>query len=172
MPIGKAASAFRVYVESSGRPGTAGSVQTGIALANPALVPVVAELELTKANGTPSGWRGSVTIPAGGQIARFLKELIPGSPDNLDGLLRLTTASPVFATGLRLTMNERGDYLMTATPPASETGDFTNEELVFPEIVFGGGFTTDIVIFNRQPGQSPSGTVRFVAKDGSPLPLP
>jgi hypothetical protein len=171
VPIDKPGTAFRMYAESYGTPGKTGSFQTGIALANTSSYPVVASLELRPADGIGAPLTGSVTIPAGGQIARLLKELIPDIPNTFKGLLRVRTTGSVGATGLRLTTNGRGDYLMTTTPPATETAGSTTEQQFFPHIVAGGGFTTEVVIFGRQPGQSVSGDLIFSAKDGSPLQM-
>jgi hypothetical protein len=171
VPIESPSSAFRMYVDSRGAAGTPGSFQTGFALANTAPYPIVADLELSRIDGTATGLTGTVTIPGNGQIARFLNEVIPNVPDTFRGVLRVTSATPISVIGLRLTTNERGDYLMTTTPPASETTDSAIREWTFPHIVEGGGFTTEVVLFNRHPGQSSTGNATFFAKDGSPLLL-
>jgi hypothetical protein len=169
VPIERQASALRIYAESSGNPGIAGSFRTGIAVANPSPNPTVINLALTQSDGTSTTLSASITIPAGGQIARFLDELIPNLPDTFKGLLRISAASPISAIGLRFTLNERGDYLMTTMPAASETVDASGGQEFFPQIVEGGGYTTQLVIFNRAAGSSVSGNLVFTASDGSPL---
>jgi hypothetical protein len=171
VPVAPAASALRVYVESQGAPGTVGSSQTGVALANPTSSAVVANLELTQADGTPAGTSTSIVIPPGGQIARFVKELIPGAPDTFSGILRVSSASPITGIGLRLTTNGGGDYLMSTIPAVSETQNGAPQQLLFPHIVSGGGFTTELILLNRQPSASSSGEVLFSAQDGTPLNL-
>jgi hypothetical protein len=171
VPIAPPAFALRVYVESQGTPGTVGSSETGIALANPTSSAVVANLELTQADGTPAGTSASIMIPPGGQIARFVKELIPDVPDTFSGVLRVSSASPLTGIGLRLTTNGGGDYLMSTIPAVSETQNDAAQQLLFPHIVFGGGFTTELILLNRQPSASSSGEVIFSAQDGSPLSL-
>lgn len=172
VPIDRRASNLTMYVESAGQPGTLGSFQPGIALANPESFPVAATLELSQADGTPTAWVGSVTIPPGGQIARFLKELIPGVPDEFAGLLHVSAARPLGAIGLRLTVNERGDYLVTTSPVANEATKLANQEFFFPQMVMGGGFSTEIVVFNAKTGTSTSGNMTFSTKDGALLPAP
>src|SRR6185369_13711201 len=127
-------------------------------------------LELSQADGRPTGVSGSVTIPPNGQVARFLKELIPSAPDEFAGLLRVTATSRIAAVGLRLTVNERADYLMSTIPLSRETTRRTNQDFLFPQVVTGGGFTTEIVVFNPQAG-SASANMSFATKDGAPLPV-
>jgi hypothetical protein len=169
VPIDKQASALRIYAESSGNLGTAGSFQTGISVVNPSPNPTLVNLDLTESDGTTTTLSGSVTIPAGGQIARFLSELIPNLPDTFKGVVRISAATPISAVGLRFTFNERGDYLMTTMPTASETVDASGGQEFFPHIVEGGGYSTEVVIFNRAAGASVSGNLVFMANDGSPL---
>jgi len=171
VPIDKAGSSFRVYAESSGIPGAIGSFQTGVALANTTAYPVVANFELKPLDATGTPLTGSVTIPAGGQIARFLKELIPNTPDTFKGVLAVRTTGSVGAIGLRLTTNARGDYLVTTIPVATETEQTTTEPQIFPHVVAGGGYTTEIIIMSRQSVQAGAGELTFSGKGGSPLSI-
>src|SRR5262245_10813807 len=162
VPIEEETSAFRIYVESSE------AIQTGIAFANPSDASIMIHLELTPSDGTGAPVTGFVTIPAHGQVAKFVKELLPDAPATFNGLLRITSPIPIAAIGLRGTVNGRGDFLITTTPPTPEASGFANAELLFPHIVQGGCFTTEFVIFNREVGQS-SGQIMFFSKDSRPL---
>jgi hypothetical protein len=168
VPIEKQASEFRVYAESYGVIGEPGSIQTGIAIANPATSAAVVQLELTDTDGSTTVSSKPIQIAAGGQVARMLAEVFPERSD-FEGILRVTSTKPIAVIGLRLTANERGDYLMTTTPAESETTEAAPAELLFPHIVLGGGLSTEVVIFNRDPGRAASGKVTFSKKDGSPL---
>src|SRR5262249_16322751 len=121
VPIAPPALAIRVYVESHGTPGTVGSSQTGIALVNPTASAFNVKLDLTVSDGTAVGTPASLTIPPGGQIAKFLNELIPDAPATFNGVLRASAASPVAGIGLRLTTNDGGDYVMSTIPAVAET---------------------------------------------------
>jgi hypothetical protein len=169
VPITPAASALRVYIESQGTPGAVGSFETGVALANPTASSLLVTLELIQADGTPTGMNGSVMIPPGGQTAGFLNELIPGTPNTFSGVLRLSAASPISGIGLRLTTNGGGDYLMSTIPAVSETQNGTPQQMLFPHIVSGGGYATELILLNRQPSATSSGEVIFTAQDGAPL---
>ncbi len=72
IPAIPASTAFRVYVESAGALGVAGSIQSGLALANPSALPATVVLELTSLAGTPTGNVETLTVPANGQVAMFL----------------------------------------------------------------------------------------------------
>jgi len=168
VPIEAQSSAFRLYVESYNTPETGEYLQSAIALANPTSYSVLANIELRSADESVL-LNGSVTIPAGGQIAQFVKELIPETPEGFNGVLRVTTTKPVAAIGLRLKKNERGDYLMSTTPSVSESTDSSNPQWFIPYVVTGNGYSTEFMIFSRKPGQFTAGSLIFTGKDGSPI---
>jgi hypothetical protein len=37
----------------------------------------------------------------------------------------------------------------------------------FPQLADGGGYTTQFILFNAQPGQTSSGTLKLLKQDGS-----
>jgi len=156
-----AGSAFRVYAESLGTLGQVGSIRTGIAIVNPGTTPVEVVLEVRKLDGSAQT-AASLTIPAGGQIARFIHEIVAGLPEQFQGLVRLTSSSPIVVNGLRGRYNERGDFLTTTTPPWNEATAPSNAETVFPHIVDGGGYSTQLILL----GPSVAGKLWFLSKDG------
>jgi hypothetical protein len=165
VPLQKEASAFRLFVQSSE------NQRTGVALANPTAAPVVATLEFTQDDQVITGpVTQTVTIPANGQVARFVNELIPDLPTTFTGMLRITSSTPLTAIGLRGTVNERNNFLITTFPSLIEGADSANGQLFFPHIVQGNGFTTEFVVFGRDQNDS-FGEVIFISKDGSRLEL-
>ncbi|HYK92147.1 MAG TPA: SBBP repeat-containing protein [Acidobacteriota bacterium] len=171
-PAAGTGSAFRMYVEASGGEG---SIQTGIAVANPSTSPAPLTFELSTLSGTGTGHVGTSTVPAKGQIALFLKQ-IPGFeslPSPFRGVLRVSTkstAAKVSVIGLRGRYNERHDFLITTTPPSNEATPASVAELIFPHFVRGGGYTTQFVLFSGSAGQSSSGVLRFYSQAGQALP--
>jgi hypothetical protein len=139
-----------LYLESSGSFGAIGSIDSGVAIANPSTDPAAVSLALTGLDGTPVGSSVSINVPAGGQVARFISELFPGLPTSFQGIGQLTTTSNIAVAALRGRYNERGDFLMTTTPPADDMVSGTST-ITFPHIVSGLGFGTQIVLFG-QPG--------------------
>jgi hypothetical protein len=165
--------AFRLYAEVSDA--ASGSIQTGIAITNPAAVNVSVSFELHSLSGAPTGITGSYIVPANGQVALFLNQL-PGfgaltAP--FQGVLRISTGSVtgISVVGLRGRTNERGDFLITTTPPVDEAGPSVNGTLLFPHLADGGGYTTQFVLFSGLAGQTSSGTLRFYAQNGNVLNL-
>jgi hypothetical protein len=166
-------AAFRVYAEVSGTAGQAGSIQTGLAIANNSGNPAAVTFDLTTLEGTATGITGTYTVPGNGQVALFLNQ-IPGfralqAP--FQGVLRMSTPSPsgISVAGLRGRYNERGDFLITTTPAVDEAGPGTSAEFVFPHLVDGGGYTTQVVLFSGITGQVSAGNLRVFSQNGQPL---
>ena len=167
-------TAFRMYVEASGTPGTIPSIQTGIAIANYSSSPAAVTFDLTGLDGSSLGLTASVTVPSNGQVARFLNEIFAPQalPQRLQGVLRITTSgSGLAVVGLRGRYNERGDFLITTTPPTNESAPATATPLFFAHLANGGGYTTQFVLFSGSAYQSTTGNLQFVGQDGSPLSL-
>ena len=160
-------STFRMYAETSGPVTQPLSIQSGVAIANPGQAPVTVDIALTQMDGSTVGQPTTVTIPANGQTARFVKELFPSSPNNFSGFITVTASSPIGVVGLRARYNERGDFLITPTPPRNDSDTVTDSEVVFPHVVSSGaGYSSQFVIF----GQTGSGGIYFNSADGTPMP--
>jgi hypothetical protein len=169
---GTQGSAFRMYAEENGLGGI-GTIQTGFAVANLDAAPAVVTLELTRLDGTPTGQTAALEVPGNGQQAKFLREVFPGLPLPFQGVLRISSggAAGVSVVGLRGRYNERGEFLITTTPPSNEGAVPTSAELLFPHVVNGGGYTTQFILFSGSAGQASSGNLRFLKQDGTGLNL-
>jgi hypothetical protein len=170
VPAAEAGTAFRVYARSSGQTGQVGSIQTGLAIASAASAASV-NLELFTFAGTSTGMQASLKIPASGQVTKFLNEVFPAL-NEFEGVLRISSDVPVAVTALRGRYNERSDFLITTTPPVSESTPPSGSEMLFPELVDGGGYTTQFVVLSGVPGLSLSGTLRAFTQTGGNLALP
>jgi hypothetical protein len=159
-------SAFRVYVEA------AGSLQSGLAISNVATTAAAVTLELFTLDGSPMGVTGSITVPANGQVSKFLNE-IPGfaSQGPFQGMLRISSAATISVIGLRGRYNERNDFLITTTPPSNEATPATSAELFFPHFAEAGGYTTQFILFSSSAAQRSSGVLRLFSTSGEPLNL-
>jgi len=161
-------SAFRVYVESSGV--TQGNIESGIAVANTSSAATSVTFDLTDLTGAAvSGISPvSITLPGFGQTAKFLNDIFPSLPIPFKGVLRITTTSSgLSVVGLRTRINERGDFLITTTPPTNENSPAGMAEMFFPQVADGGGYTTQFILFSGIAGQATSGNMQFVKQDGS-----
>jgi hypothetical protein len=174
------ALAFRVYAEASGdfAHQESGSIQTGFALTNSAETAAAVNWELFKMDGTTTGLRGAATVAPQSHTAVFLNELA-GFDQKVQtpfkGFLRISDSPyaswpAIEVVGIRGRYNERGDFLITATTPASDSGSSqSSAERLFPYFVDGGGYTTQFVLFNAGSGTTSAGTMNFVGPLGSPL---
>jgi hypothetical protein len=161
-------TAFRMYVEASPAP----VILSGVAASNTTASPVTATLQLTTLSGVPVVASVTRTIPASGQIVGYLSDFFPTLPQPFQGILRLSVPSGgVSVVALRQRYNERGDYLVTTTPPSLETGSPTAAARSFPHFVNGGGYTTQFILFSGTAGQTGAGNVRFYRQNGTPLPV-
>jgi hypothetical protein len=163
-----------MYSELSGTPGQIGSLQTGIAIANPGTGTASVVFELNTLSGASTGLTGSLSIPAGGQTAVFLNQ-IPGFETltaPFRGVLRISTSSSagISVFGIRGRYNERGDFLLTTTPPTDESRPPAGPQF-FPHFADGGGFTTQFILFNGGADQASSGSLQFFGQSGQPINL-
>jgi peptidyl-prolyl cis-trans isomerase A (cyclophilin A) len=172
VPASAPGAAFRVYVEASGISGQPGSIRSGLAITNTSEMATLVFLKLIALDGTATGLSDSITIPASGQVARFIDEVFPSLTIPFSGILRITsTATNIALVGLRLTTNERNDFLITTTPPSDESSATSSTDLFFPHFVDSGGWTTQFILFSGSAGQISGGTLRFTAQNGEDLDL-
>lgn len=157
-------TSFRLYAEASA------SIQTGIAVANTSANAVSVALELTRLDGSSTGLAGTLPIPGNGQTSVFLNQIqgFGSLPASFQGVLRLSSPSPIAVTGLRGRYNERNDFLITTTPPVNETAA-SSAPLFFPHIADSGGYTTQFILFSAQPGSPSSGTMQLFNQSGGVL---
>ena len=165
-------SAFRVYVEAAGMPGHAGSIRSGLAIANTEATANTVTLEVTDLDGTLAAPPAPLTLPPSGQVSRFIDELFDSLPPNFSGVLRVTSTADVAIVGLRLRYNDRGELKMTTTPPSIETGPSTMADRFFAHIVDSRGWSTQFILFSGTAGQASSGTLSFIDTAGEPWDLP
>jgi hypothetical protein len=170
VPASPMGTAFRMYAKATSVTGGPGSIQTGFAIANPDAAAVTVNFELTTLGGASTGMTSSVTVPANGQIAKFLNEIFP-TVGEFEGILRISSTGPIAATGLRGRYNERLDFLITTTAPVSESAPPFSGDLLFPHLADSGGYTTQFILFNVLPGSSTSGVLRILSQSGQSLNL-
>jgi hypothetical protein len=170
---------FRMYAEASGEPGERGSIQTAIAIANPSPRDASIRLELKSLTDYAFGSSATsamVTVPAKGQRAFFINQIegFQQVPTPFQGVLRVVVVSndPVSLLGIRARYNERGDFLVTTTPPvAEEYYDKPRTQLIFPHFVMGGGYTTQFIVFGMFPQLTTRASLQFQSQLGLPMDI-
>jgi len=169
VPAAPAGTAFRLYTESSGdfAHDASGSIQTGLAIANTTGSPVVVSLTLTL-NTSLTQSRGSLRIPANGQVAVFLNQIsgLDAALPPYQGILRVQSPVPVSVIGLRARYNERGDFLISTSQPVDELTPPSNAPLFFPHFGDSEGYTTQFILFSGDAVESKSGFLTFVTTSG------
>jgi polyhydroxybutyrate depolymerase len=167
-----AASAYRLYVEASGNfsVGELGSIQSGFAIANSLAADSTVTFQLSNLDGSPTGFTGTATVPANGQVSLFLNQIagLQSLPSSFRGVLRVS-GTGITVTGLRGRYNQRGDFLITSTSPFDESLPATFAVQMFPHVVNGGGYTTQFILFSGSAGQTAAGGVLFHNQTGQPL---
>src|SRR5262249_50608032 len=121
---------------------------------------------------------GHGSLPPNAHRAKFVHELQDLAPDfNLPanfstsiqyGSLDISSNQPVSVLGLRLTINQRGEALLTSTSVADLSRPLTSSALYFPQLADGGGYTTTVILLNTS-GAAETGTISISDDAGSPL---
>jgi hypothetical protein len=139
-----------------------GSLDTGIAIANQRQQNAVINYYFTNEAGV-NVKQGSFTLEANKQIAAFVSGAPFHAPNPLRGTLTLTSSVPVAATGMRILINERGEFLMSNLPVFSTS---PSSDQLIPFFVDGAGWSSQIVLTNPSE-ETLTGTVQFYGS-GSP----
>lgn len=171
VPSTPVSTAFRVYAEADGNFPDVGSIESGFALSNPSGSPVTVTIELDALNGLPATVPGPLIIPPGGQTALMLDQLpgISALSITFMGALRIRSGGPISVVGLRIRVNERGELVITTTPPTDESANQTAITRFFPHVVDSGGFTTQFVLFSAGSSPFPAGLLELFDASGGPL---
>jgi len=152
VPASVPASKGRIFVEI----GT--DVNTGFAVANPNDTAAKVSFFFTDQSGTNSA-AGSLTIPARGQIAKFLDEAPFSFPRPALGTLTFTSDVPVSAIALRGLVNKRSEFLMT-TLPVADLDELSTATTFFPLVSDGGGWSTQFALVNPSDDRI-TGTISY-----------
>ncbi len=167
-PLETPATAVRFFAESSG------SVQTAIAVANPGAAAVQVKCELSALDGAPLG-AGTLAVPAGGQVARFLTEIegLKTLVLPIAGLLRVAVVDQgqISVLALRTRLNERQDLLVAITPPVEESESTATEPLLIPDFADGGGYISQFLMLPRSNQGRSSGVMQFLSSSGQSWPI-
>jgi hypothetical protein len=163
---GPTSTSLDIYTQIDGAFGMADSIQTGFAIANPSAKADSVDYELTGLDGSPTGIHGTLNIPPNGQQLSFVGSLSTGTalPLSFKGILHLSSPAPIAALAIRGRYNERGEFLLSTTPPADTTNNGDKTSFI-PHIVDGAGYSTEIVIYDLD-GSPLTGNIYFFDQSG------
>ena len=168
-------TAFRMYAETLGEPGAIGSIRSGFAIHNVDFERANVFVSLTDLDGNLVA-TSLFPVPPSGHRSVFLDEVFDDVtlPNPFKGVFRVATTGnqQIAVIALRSRINDRGEFLITTTPPVNESSTATAFETFFPHLVDGGGWSTQTVLFSGIAGQSANGLLRFFGVDGQPFDIP
>ena len=169
------ATDFRLYAELSGDFDHSEGHATAMAFAisNPSDSPTTVTLTLVKLDGTATGLSSTFTLPAKGHMATYLHQMddFKTMPNPFQGILKVHATGPgVVLFGMRGRISENGTYVGTTTGPIKENPG-GGSTVIFPHILDGGGYATQIILFGDPSGQATTGTLSFADENGAGLPL-
>ena len=147
IPASAAANNWIMYAEQGAR------VSTGVAIANPNNIDVNVNLLLS------DGRQTLLRIPAMGQHAAFVNEIFGNFQGSFLGTLKIQSNSPVAVLALRGTTNAEGQFIIASIPLNSGVPDIGGTK-VFPSVVDGGGYNSELILVNSASTVS-AGTIQF-----------
>jgi Zn-dependent metalloprotease len=177
LPLVQAARVFIDYRTGVSLGNGTVDINTGLAMVNPGTSPAMLTFTLRDRSGQTVA-TGAGILPAGAHRAKYvnqLKDIAPNFnlPDNfstatLFGSLEISSTQPVSVLGLRLTLNQRSEILLTSTFIADLSMPASSTPLYFAQLADGGGFTTAVVLSNTT-GSVETGTISIFDDLGAPL---
>jgi len=142
------------------------NLRTGIAILNPLGQAVLVTLQPTDGSGNAVGNPATITVQPYVNVSEFLDEMIPSLPVGFEGTVLVRSSAPIFAISLRGTTTING-FLMSTTPVLDLTQSYSGT-YYFPQVVDGGGFTTEFLMMNAGAANV---QLQFFDTTGKPMSL-
>jgi len=180
LSVPQGAAGNNIVVESSGdATGGPRYVQSGIAIAyTGAIQQVSLQFLLYTSDGKLIGSTEMGPRSGQWQMALMLNEIsgLPPITSSFRGILRVVASGGTRFTGppsvtvaaIRARFNERGEFLITSTPPLEEVFFTSSSELLFPHFAVGGAYETQFLLFTDIGA---TGTMYLFDQNGNPLSL-
>ncbi len=141
--------------------------ETGVALVNPSSQSAAVNLILRDASGAEVT-RSSLTLNSSNHLAKFVSQLFPNLPAAFSGSLTFDSSQKLAAVALRQSTNARDELFYTTLPVIDLSKAPDGNPLVFPQIVAGEGYTTQLILINNS-AQSERGVIALIGDGGQPL---
>lgn len=145
--------------------------RTGVAIASPGNGPAAVRFRLSDRNGLAFA-EATRDLMADGHLPIFADELFEDLPPGFTGALEIETEVPIVPVSLKLTLNRRGDFILTTLPVADLSRPIQSRTLVLPQIGFGFGFSTRLILISVQETNAITGLLTLTQSDGAPLSIP
>lgn len=164
VPASPPVSSARIFVDA------AAGLDSGVAFVNPGDSPITVTLDLRNQLGVIVT-SSSLPLDPKGHTARFVSQLVPGTPNPFLGTLTLSSTAPFAAADLRSAINGHGETLFSALPLTDLINPPSAARLIFPQVVDGGGSPTQLLLLNPSNSFASKGTVSLYDDNGNPLSL-
>ncbi len=126
--------------------------RTGVAIASPGNAATAVRFRLLDRNGLGFAETAS-DLPAAGHLPIFADELFQDLPPGFTGVLEIESDVLIVPITLKLTVNGRGDLILTTLPVADLTAPIDADLLVLPQVGVGLGFSTRLILISlSDPG--------------------
>jgi hypothetical protein len=154
-----------------------GGRSLGVAIANPGGITAAVSLTVRDEDGTSIGSPASISIPPGGQIARFLTEIFPTSTlgDAFRGSVEIQSTAPVSVIGLRFSGIQFSTVPVATKNPApvpllTGTGGTIGgpNAVMFSQFALGGGWASSVSLVN-DTSTTLSGRIDIFDPSGVPM---
>ncbi len=147
------------------------ATETGLAVANTGSQEQEVTLALLDRYGV-SQEETTRIVPAGGHFAILATELFPSITLGFTGQIEVRSSEPFAAVTLKLTINSRGELVLTTLPVGDAVSPQSAASIVFPQIAIGGGFSTRFVFLHADSSNPADGQLQFFLSDGSMMLVP
>ena len=142
---------------------------SGVALLNDGAGPAVIRLTVYNNQGSALPGTATLTLAARTQTASFVSQLFPSLPRGFRGAMEMSSDSPIQAMALRST-STTDRFLIAALPVESLDARRNDAVLYFPQIVDGGGFSSEIFLMNLG-GTIANPRLSLVSPQGQPIKM-
>src|SRR5262245_5047424 len=152
-------------------------VYTGLAIARRSNSTASLTYTLRDGNGQIIA-TGHSSLPPHAHRAKILHDLLElaldfNLPHNLSTAIQycslvISSSQPISVLGLRLTVNQRAEALLTSTLLADLSRPLTSSTFFFPLLADGDGYTTTLILSNTS-GATETGTISISDGTGAPL---
>jgi hypothetical protein len=139
---------------------------TGVAIANRGSNSAKVRFILRNMLGSVVGIPRTIEIPARGQTARFVHELMGSAAFEMQGSLEVVSDQSIELLTLRGTYNAQGEFLFTTLPVADYAAE-SKGALLFAHFADGGGYSTQTVVLNPSDAAGQI-TLRYLSSTGTP----
>lgn len=166
VPAAVPALSARVFVDydtSSGR-------DSGVALVNPNHNAMTINVAMNNQGGLSASCP-DILLPPMGHTAKYASQMgCTALSSPFVGTLTFTSTAPFAAVNLRTANNAHGQTIFSALPVVDPTVVPTGSNLIFSQVVDGGGTPTQILLMNTS-SSSATGTISLYNDSGSQIAL-